>query len=259
MSSGTTQLKWVDFKALVIARTLALQWRQVKQVYQLVAFDGAFRTECVIRIDDPAGVDQLDFETNFKNAPVKPVQQRDTDGAPLARQKVTLSGRSYNERSITFTTATVGSAESKKLSGADWGDVTLKFYRANGTEITTGQGDVTAECVLTRLDWEPLYTYDLLAGALTVDSVPIGYGSTAKLWVTAVPDLPAIYGGSVNFIDGRVLRLNQTIIADGRSAKELPYSAVYHTNKIRAVIKHAVGNFLALELVLQHYYDKSIV
>ena len=94
MSSGTTQLKWIDFKAMVTARSLALQSRQVKQVYQLVALDGAFRTECVIRIEDPPSPEQIDFETNFKDTANKKVDTPKTT-SPFAAKTLADGKKLY--------------------------------------------------------------------------------------------------------------------------------------------------------------------
>lgn len=254
MSSNPTQLKWVDFKAMLAARGLSLQWRQVKKVYQLVAFDGAFRTESVIRIDSPANADQLDFETNYKNTPAKPVMPADFDGSALQRPKYAPPGWSYHMRSLEFESAKRGSLRCKKLNpttkaNTEWGDVTLKFFSTAGAELVQGASETDSDfqirldvgCAFTQVDFEPLHDIEIVGGGVRVIDILV---MDVYLSVIGAPDLPETYGGSKFFISGVNLNFlpeNGQIAADGRTSKKLTYDPTYHTNKLRALFEHPAG------------------
>jgi hypothetical protein len=180
---------------------------------------------------------------------------KDSEGAAISKSKITASSNTYNQRVVVFETSKLSSIVNKKFTGADWGDATMKFYDANDTKLTT-QEAIDSSCVRTVVDWEPLFTYDLIGGRTKLLATPEGYAKTAQIWTVAIPDLPAEYGGSINMIDGRVLEDGAAIVADGRGVKTLPYDAVYHTNKMRSVITHLAGNQLRIEVVFEIYYTR---
>lgn len=245
MSGKPTQLKWVDFKTLVTSRALSLQWRRVKGVYQLVAFDGPFRTECVIRFDSPPNADQLDFETNFKNVATKPVIPADNDGSALQRPKYSPPGWTYQLRSMEFETSTLGSLRSKKVNPGtkvetEWGDITLKFFNEAGAELTD-QTVMNTECVWTQVDFEPPFDIEIVGGAVRLLQELV---TDVYLSIIGAPDLPASYGGTKYFVADvnlNYIPAQGAINADGRTSKKLTYDPVYHTNKMRALFRHVSG------------------
>jgi len=62
-----TNLSWTDFKALVDAKDLHIQYREISSIYWIISFDGPFELGTSIAKTDPANTDQTDFETNYKD------------------------------------------------------------------------------------------------------------------------------------------------------------------------------------------------
>lgn len=207
--------------------------------------------------NDISGVsDQLNWLKNIDPSP------RDSDGAKLSRTKITQSGWTFDQRSVKFTTAKLSSVRSNKYDNSSWGDVTLTLYDAQGNQITQTQDE--ANCVKTIIDWEPNYDYDLIAGVANVITLPTGYAKDAYMWNIFVPDLTPAQGGTVVTINDRtiisdVINVSIPMSADGRVPKTMYYDAVYHTNKIRTQIIHKAGDQIKIEMLYDHYWDRSTV
>lgn len=61
---NSINLIWTDFKAVVVARSLSVQYFEFSDSYSLFLFDGALTSDCTLYKD--GGADVLDFEANFK-------------------------------------------------------------------------------------------------------------------------------------------------------------------------------------------------
>lgn len=171
---------------------------------------------------------------------------KDSDGSPLSRTKVTQSGWHYRLHGVEFETSKLSSICEAKADNTNFGYSTIKFFKlVSGveTEITgddLNQTYLDANCVKTQLDWEPTHDYELIGGMLHQTEVP---SSNVRLWIVGVPDVPAAYGGSKEFVTGINLKFfsDQGVILDGRAPKWLTYSATVHTNKMRFIIRHDAG------------------
>lgn len=247
---AAANLKWCDFRDMCVARNLSMQWKEVKKVYWLIAFDGPFQFECVLRIDDPANNDQIEFETNYKNAVTtnkKIEAPKDSDGSPLQRVKITTTGWHYQLHGVEFETSKLNSIYSKKVDGTDYGFSSIKFYElVNGveTEITganLNQTYLDSNCIKTIMDWEPTHDLEIIGGMLKQKEIP---GSDVRLWVIGVPDVPEVAGGSKPFavnINLAFIGIEEGVKVDGRAPKYLTYNATYHTSKLRIMLRHPVG------------------
>jgi len=230
------EVNWTQFKKFVADRYLSVQWVEVGANYHLKAIDGYFELECIL----PMGVDDadtLDFEANYKAAGNKSFS--DIDGTMSIRPKAAKKGWVFALLDIEFATAKLGSLYSKTKDGADRAGVSIKLYDADGTEVTAQEGE--AGCVRTVVCFEPPYDYEVIGGQLQQREKP---ASDIRVWVIAVPDVPAAYGGSKEMIGGANLRFvdpADKIEADGRVSKLMPYSATYHTNKLEFTLKHEAG------------------
>jgi hypothetical protein len=134
--------------------------------------------------------------------------------------------------------------------GTDRNFTVLKFYDVNGNEITD-QPTLDTDCVETVIDWMPTYDYALVGGSGdTYDNL----SSDVRLYVVAVPDIPAPTGSKV-MINGANFRYmsNKEIIVDGKAAKHMSYDAVYATNKLRFIIKHGAGEKFNFALTCSFY------
>lgn len=250
---ASAQLKWNEFKATCAARNMAMQWREVKKVYWIIAFDGPFQYECVLRIDDPANADQLDFETNFKNAPTTNAKidntPKDSDGSPLQRVKITTSGWHYQLHGLEFSTSLL-TPYSKKDDGSDYGFTTVKCYDAAGNQLTT-QAACDTGAVKTVIDWEPNHDIELIGGMIKQIQAPT---EDVRIWVIGVPDVPVQNGGSKPFatnINMKFIGIEEGVKVDGRAPKYLTYSPTYHSSKIRLVFKHPAGLKHSMHMIFE--------
>ena len=76
--------------------------------------------------------------------------------------------------------------------------------------------------------------------------------------VVAVPDLPPAYGGQLAFLANPRIKWIKNEFMEIDSAinpAELAYSAVYHSNKIRIIVKHPVGAKTEFQFRLKIYKD----
>lgn len=246
---------WASFKATCITtKNLNCQFSENSSQYDLLGPDSngiLWRTS--IQKTSPANSDQTDFETNYKsicNGKIQP-SQIDTDGALLGRTKVAPTGWNFNYRMIEIQLATIGGILNNNQNGTDVGDAVVHLYDASGTLIT--DPSLQGNAVKTVVDIEPPYSICVVGGSLRMDTHPT---SDVFLNVIAVPDIPTSYGGSkvfiqnvnLSYIDGTI-GLN----ADGRAAKQLNYSATYHTNKFRFQFTHPAGYQFWCAILMEIY------
>lgn len=165
---------------------------------------------------------------------------KDADGSIISRTKAAKAGWTYHLTAPEFVTATINSLVHQDVSGNNLNEASVKFYDTNNTELTT-QGSCDTDCVKTVFTFEPTWDYEIIGGTLkTLGSVT----QNVRVWVVAVPDVSAQYGGSKVMIQGANLKFidpNNGIEADGRASKYMTYSATYHTNKLQVTIKHPAG------------------
>jgi hypothetical protein len=60
------QLNWAEFKTVVNARALSIQWVVAGANYWLKGIDGYFEVETLIPVDRSLSSDTIDFEDNYK-------------------------------------------------------------------------------------------------------------------------------------------------------------------------------------------------
>jgi hypothetical protein len=168
-------------------------------------------------------------------------EPKDTDGAKILRPKAAQAGWTYHLTAPEFTTSTLGSIFHEDVAGNVLSETSIKFYNSGNTELTT-QGSCDTDCVKTVFSFEPTWNYEIIGGTLkTINDI----SSNMRVWVVAVPDIPAASGGSKVMVQGVNLKFidpNNGIEADGKVSKFMTYSATYHTNKIQVTIKHPAGH-----------------
>lgn len=244
------QAEWNILKGFVNSKQLSIQYLDLGDAYELRAFDGVFELSCNMPKD--GGTDVVDFETNFKPKGNYRLDQRDSDGAPLARIKAAPTGWSYQLRGIEITTGVVGGAlVNKNQANADLSDVTVSCYDANGTLVTDPLNN--SSIVKTVLDFMPLYDYYIVSGAAKALVTP---STNIYLSVVGVPDYPPAYGGTKVFIQNINFKylVNEKVNADGRAAKALLYNnPAANTNKLRFLFYHGAGIQMETSLWLELY------
>jgi hypothetical protein len=244
---------WAEFKTQ-LANGLPFKYWSQDSSYYIYAVDGPFQFFC--RIQQNGNEDQADFEANYKNSAYSTFSQFDTDGAAIVRTKAAKRGWSFWAVPIEMTTSTLGgSVYCKDSAGNDIAGITCKIYDANNDEITVaGIGGINlTQCVKTVLDFEPAFDFEMIGGALRINSNP---ASDIRLWVIGAPDIPAMYGGSKEFASGINLKFmapDSSFEIDGRVTKYVTYSASTHSGKIRILLKHPAGTQVNMQFVIHTY------
>jgi hypothetical protein len=263
------EYRWVDWKAMYAVKGLPLQYEDEDSMYTIWTYDASEVHVCQIwKGSVPESVsgiytqvqndlDKTDFETNFKSIGNGTLGQIDPDGAQIVRIKAAKRGWSYMAIPVEFKTAEIGSLYAKLVDGTNRPGVTLKFFDSNDVEITEeGLAEVNEEAVIkTVIDFEPSYDYEVIGGNLRIEQ-DISNAQDCRLWIIAVPDIPAEYGGSKEMAGGvnlRFLAPQNSFEVDGRVSKSLKYDAVYHTNKLRFIFKHTAGLKVWIHLTLELY------
>jgi hypothetical protein len=247
-------LEWSDFKDQISTGSLTYKYLSIHNIYYIYAVDGLFQYECLI--PQNGNSDQTDFETNYKDDSFSTFSQFDTDGASIVRIKAAKKGWSFWAVPIEITTSTLsGSLYCKDSSGTDIPGLSCKIYDNSNTEITTA-GILNANlatCVKTVLDFEPAFDYELIGGALRINSNP---AQDVRLWIVGAPDIPAIYGGSKEFASGinlKFLAPDSSFEIDGRVTKYITYNSSTHQGKLRVILKHPAGLALNLQIIIHAY------
>lgn len=246
-------LNWTTFKTQVTTGYLPYRYICVDNTYFIYAMDGSFEYETSIPMD--GGADQLDFETNLKNAAFLTFTQFDTDGAEIVRTKAAKKGWSFWAVPVEITTATLGTMFAQTSDGANIPWITCKIYDGNNTEITTPglAGINLTACVKTVIDFEPTFDFEIIGGALRINSNP---SQDIRLWIVGAPDIPAQYGGSKEFASGinlKFLAPDSSFEIDGRVTKYLQYNPATHQGKMRIILRHPAGVQVNMQLVVHIY------
>jgi len=193
---------------------------------------------------------------------------KDPDGRILTRQATTRDGWAYSPRSLDFYTSKYKSLYNRKHNGAgiddgtDMGDALMKFYDTNGTELVKAENESDADfqtrldssCIKTFVDFEPTFDIDIYGCKLMFESAPI---DRAYLWAIVAPDVPEAYGGSKAFMGGgmnlKMMLPKEIGYTDGKSSKLIRYDPVYHSGKIRLILKHSLGEKLGIQMIYEFY------
>lgn len=180
----------------------------------------------------------------------------DSDGAPITKQKIVPEGWSYQLRGFDVSTNMLNGFVSKDAWGNAKSDVSIKHYDAADIEITT-QNDMI-NCEKSIISFEPAYNYAIVGGLVFQDVDP-----AQDLWigVVAAPDVPKIYGGSVEFGAGINLKhIGKTgsVNMDGRAPKILTYDPVNHTSKLHVILTHAAGFSHSFHLLFEIFQPPGV-
>lgn len=250
------EVSWAVLKEFASSKGLPIQYIEQPTTYRIYVVDGSFGVFCLLDKSPSDTTDLDDFETNYQPTANTNLNQLDTDGAAIVRLKAAKKGWSFWALPIELNTSTIGgSVYAKDSSGTDIPGITCKIYNSSDVEITVpGVLDVNlGTCVKTVLDFEPAFDYELIGGALRINSNP---ASDVRLWIVGAPDIPAAYGGSKEFASGinlKFLAPDSSFEIDGRVSKYVPYSASTHSGKLRVILKHGAGVNLNLQIVIHAY------
>lgn len=200
----------------------------------------------------PKSEEYISFVNNFD------YNNKDIDGASIVRLKAAKKGWSFWAVPIETTTSTLnGSLFCKTFELQDIPGISCKIYDENDNEITeAGVDNVNLNsCVKTVIDFEPEYDFEIIGGEYRVNQNP---EQDFRVWIIGAPDIPAIYGGSKEFISGiniKFLAPDSAFFVDGRVTKYFTYNSDNHQGKVRTVMRHLPGSQVNTVLIL-HVYRK---
>lgn len=259
---------WTAWKAVYAVKGSLFQYDEESSIYTIWSYDGPDVHVCQIYKGDipysleavysqnQNDIDKADFETNYKALGNQPLYQSDTDGAQIVRPKAAKKGWSFWAVPVEITTSTLGGTMfCQDAAGVNIPGLTCKIYNGSDAEITTA-GLLNANlntCVKTVIDFEPAFDYEIVGGALRINSNP---NQDIRLWIIGAPDIPAIYGGSKEFASGINLKFVSSdgeFNVDGRVTKFIKYSAVTHQGKLRIMLKHPAGSQVNMQFVIHMY------
>lgn len=259
---------WTAWKAVYALKGLPLQYEDDGITYTIWTYDGPEVHVCQIwkgtmpetitnaYSQSQNDTDKSDFESTYKALGNTTLSQIDTDGAQIVRIKAAKKGWSFWAIPIEFTTSILtSSVYAKDASGTDIPGITYKIYDASNVEITV-PGVLNANlalCTKTVVDFEPAFDYELIGGALRINSNP---ATDIRMWIVGAPDIPAIYGGSKEFASGinlKFLAPDSSFEIDGRVTKYITYNATTHQGKLRIILKHSAGVQINLQIVIHAY------
>ena len=248
------KLNWTSLKDFLDNRSLTAQYTEDANKYYIQAIDGPFTVFAEVDKDPSDLTDLNDWETNYK--PHANSSYTDSNGIPLQRAKITRTGWHYQAHSIEITTSKLSGFYNSNESGTDLGYTSVKYYNGT-TELTANtQAELDSSCNKTVIFWEPSHDVEVLGGVIFQASTP---ANDTRLWITAVPDLPANLGGSVPFAQGglnlKYMGTGQVFDIDGRTPKLLPYNATYHTNKFKLTLTHNTGTQHSLMFVAKVFRE----
>lgn len=194
----------------------------------------------------------------------------DAENKPIFVRSMTTSNWHYSSHAVDYYTARHGSLYNRDCDGftvdstSDSGDAGLRFYDANGAELTQNyeeddeafQARLTASCTKTCMWFEKVENYDIAGAHFYVESKPTG---RAYLWVLAAPDIPKEYGGRVSFM-GRGMNLQMMCPGEphtffAESCVRINYDPVYHSGRLGAEILHAVGEQIGVQIIYILYEE----
>lgn len=188
----------------------------------------------------------LDFENNYKAI-------SNITEWPRTRNTTCKAGRKMHNRYITFKTSGGKFSDNTSWDNTDWqdldyGDLTYKLFDSSKVLITSSKdSEETLDGTLAKETWleiEPTFDYEIAAGIIYI---PESLSDDLDAWevhVVGIPDVPASLGGSVHLLANPRIKwlLGKSLSIDVHlNPSELKYNSLYHTNKLRIVIKHPVG------------------
>ncbi len=232
------KVPWAELKQFLDDRSVSPQYINFSSSYIIFGIDGDMILRCEMVKVNPAPVDsdQKDFEDNYKDSGNKTFT--DSDGATINRPKAAKKGWTYDIVPIEFELSKLTSIYSKLVDETNRAGIDIKLYDSSDVEITIAANEPNA--VKTVVTCELLYDFELIGGQLQQLSKP---ASAVRIWVIAVPDVPAPAGSKemVGGVNLAYIDPTDKVDIDGRVAKYMTYDATYHTNKMQFTLKHDAG------------------
>jgi len=175
----------------------------------------------------------------------QPVEIKNTEIDEQGRQIIRMAagqvGWAFLAHPIEFKTAKLGSLYEKKVDGTDRAISTVKFYDANGTEVTDAQYET--DIVKTVILVKPPHDFEIIAGSLHQIERPT---TNARIYVIAgIIELGGAYVKEfIGGINMKFIGADEQMRFDGRAAKYMKKDIVgvpYQANQFQITVKHDAG------------------
>ena len=230
--------------------------------------------DAVVAKDSSGSNDIVDVNTaiNYLKSITTEIEV-DDEGRQIQRPAYGKKGWTYSAHPIEFETSKDSSLYCKDYLQNDRGDCLIKFYKADGSEITDAggyadkQAHLEAECVETRVTLSPDYDYEIISGKIDICITPT---TNIRMWVvggvidstTNKPwEYPAASGifhvkefaGGINF---RFVDVVQEVETDGRASKfmcKTKPGVPYNANQFQIIMKHDAGIKHEFMLIMEYF------
>jgi len=264
-SGHMVSLRWPDLKSIVASKTMLMQHVVTSDGYTVFAVDGQITYAASLISSDVSNQyawgddysqaqndnDLVDFVTNFQSLSNKPIELRSADGRIVVRTTTANKAKNANLRIFSFVAGDPSTLINQDSNYNALHDITMTCYDVNGVSTT----DPT-QSVKSVIDLEPHYNFEVIGGWIDTPASLVG-GTSGKWWISCVgvPDIPAAYGGSVNFVYPANLELvyTQKVISDGRASQYLIYDPTHHTNKLRWIMKHPTSATASVQIYIETF------
>ena len=224
----TVSVTWPDFKQFVEDRAIPVHHMNVGSDLLIFAIDDKITAKSKVSADSTEMEEYYTLYASQMN-----ISMSDSDGIPLAREKITRKGWHAQPHFIELQTSNSASIVNSEDDGTDLGFTSVTLYDNTDT-VTVDQ----ALAVKTVLDWEPTHDYHLLGGTITQYDKPT---QDVRVWVSAWPEAGLFGSSPTQFVQGGAnlhLAPAEGIVIDGKTPKLLPYTPGVHTNKLRFTFTH---------------------
>lgn len=196
----------------------------------------------------------VDFTNSLLATANTVLSPQSKDGRVTIRTSTSNRGTCYVRRAFSFYTTQPESVHNNNpATNSSWDDLIMVLKDAKGS-VTT----VPEEAVMTVLDWEPRYDYEMISGSIDLDTSLQG-GNTDEWYVAAVgaPHYPPQYYGSIPFVSDVNLEAvpGGRVSVDGRAVQLMAYNhgGAPHTNLLRFIWKHPAGAAKRFQVHIDHY------
>lgn len=206
--------------------------------------------EAIISISD-----QLNHLKSISNNEV------DEEGRQVNRIAAAKKGWTYLAHFFEFKTSEDDSLFCEDWQGSTDTSLSIKFYKANGSEITdagaysTKQEHLDNECVKTEVLFKPSFDYELVSGSIRLDTA---ISNDCRLWVIGgVIELGT--AGTKEFARGMNLNFlgaDEIIETDGRASKYMSKDITgipYQANQLKFILKHEAGVKVKIMPTLEYF------
>jgi hypothetical protein len=257
--------RWTQWKAVQYSKGLIYQYEETNTEYTIWGYDGPEVHICTIyKGSVPDGVlpsysqetnDAAleEWEEDYKAAGNWPLEKKEPDGRTIVRISTAVPGRRYRLRAFYFKTCDPATLRNGSANGVDLGDVVMKCYDDEDDELA---GPDFSTAVKTVLQFEALVDIEMIGGWMVVDSSLAG-GTSDAWWISvlAAPDVPAEYGGNIDYVNEANLEMltNNQVTMDGRASAVVKYDPVYHSGKLLFIIKHPAGVSKRFQVFVEHF------